>query len=178
MHSCLNNICADTNLFHCVLQGWIFAHFRNLISRIPNEDYDPAIAPLVSQRKPDRGFTDPGHYRDVIDSLEHSHVIWRLYERRRHITPFQDICWYSRWIMADKDRRVHHLPERVLRQYGYVQTRPRPPTHILRLAAEDVAQAFMEFALHVLSLQQRGDLVPDGESWAPSRWCMRWFIRV
>jgi len=41
--------------------------------------------------------------------------------------------------MADKDRRVCHLPERVLRQYGYVQTRPRPPTDIGRLAADDVA---------------------------------------
>ncbi|RHN45376.1 hypothetical protein MtrunA17_Chr7g0230131 [Medicago truncatula] len=49
-----------------------------------------------------------------------SHVIWRLYERRRDIMPFQDICWYSGWIMAAKDRRVCHLPERVLRQYGYV----------------------------------------------------------
>ena len=80
--------------------------------------------------------------------------------------------------MAGKDRRGCHLPERVLRQYGYVQTRPRPPTHILRLAAEDVAHAFMEFALHVLSLQQKGDLVPDGEPWAHSRGYIRWFIRV
>jgi len=121
MYSCLYNICADTNLFHCVLQGWVFAHFRNLLPRICNEDYDPVIAPLVSQWKPTIGFTVPGHYRDDIDSLEHSHVIWRLYERRRHITPFHDIYWYSIWIMAGKDRRVRHFPERVLRQYGYVQ---------------------------------------------------------
>ena len=83
-----------------MLQGWVFAYSRNLLSRIHNDECNPALAPLVRQWKPPRGFTDHGHYRDVIDSLDHSHVIWRSYERRRDITPFQDICWYSRWIMA------------------------------------------------------------------------------
>jgi len=80
--------------------------------------------------------------------------------------------------MADKDSRVRHLPEQVLRQYGYVQTIPRPPTYIGRLAARDVAMTFMEFSLYVLSQQHRGDLILDGESWAHSRGYMRWFIRV
>ena len=80
--------------------------------------------------------------------------------------------------MADKDRRVRHLPERVLRQYGYVQTIPKPPTDIGPLTVADVAKAFMEFALQVLSQQKRGDLVPDNESWDHSRGYMRWFVRV
>jgi len=71
--------------------------------------------------------------------------------------------------MVGKDRRVRHFSEQVLRQYGYVQTIHRPPTNIGPLAAVNMAMAFMEFALHVLSQQQRGDLVPDGESWAHSR---------
>ena len=160
------------------LQGWVFAHFRNLLLRISNDDYDPVIAPLVTQWKPTRGLTDPGHYKDAIDSLDHSHVIWRPYERQRHITPFQDICWCSGWIMAGKDRRVRHLPERVLRQYGYVKTIPKPPSDIGRLAVDDVVMAFLEFALHVLSQQDRGGPVSDKESWAHSRGYMRWFIRV
>jgi len=116
--------------------------------------------------------------RDAIDSLDHSHVIWRPYERRGHITPFQDICWYSEWIMAGKGRRVRHLPEQVLRQYRYVQTRPRPPRGIQPFAADDVAMAFMEFALHLLSQKERGHLVPNNEPWAHSRGYMRWFVRV
>jgi len=114
-------------------------HFTNIILRIEDDAYDPTVAPLVSQWKPPRGFSNPGHYRAAIDSLDHSHVTWRLYERRRRITPFQDICWYSGWIMADIDMMVCHFPERVLRQYGYAQTRPRPPTDIEALAADDVA---------------------------------------
>ena len=161
-----------------MLQGWVFAYSRNLLSRIHNDECNPALAPLVRQWKPPRGFSNPRHYRAAIDSLDHSHVIWRSYERRRDITPFQDICWYSRWIMSGKDMRVRHFPERVLRQYAYVQTIPRAPTDIGRLAEDDVAQAFTEFALHVLSHQQRGPPVPDNQSWAHTRRYMRWFIRV
>jgi len=60
-----------------------FAHFRNLLLRIDNDEYDPTIASLVSQSKPPRGFTDPGHYKDVIDSLDHSHVIRMDHGRQR-----------------------------------------------------------------------------------------------
>ena len=80
--------------------------------------------------------------------------------------------------MADSDRMVCHLPERVLRQYRYVHTVPRAPTDIVLLAADDVAQAFMEFALRVLNYQQRGHPVPDNQSWAHTKGYMRWFVRV
>jgi hypothetical protein len=38
--------------------------------------------------------------------------------------------------------------------------------------------AFMEFSLHVLSQQERGDLVPDDMSWSHSRGYMRWLYIV
>ena len=65
--------------------------------------------------RPPRGFSDAGHFRGLMDSMEHCHVIWRSYEHRRNVTPFQDVCWYSVWIMAGKDRMVCHLSELVLR---------------------------------------------------------------
>jgi len=80
--------------------------------------------------------------------------------------------------MAGRDRMVRHLPERVLRQYGYVQRIPRPPTDIMVIAADDVAHAFTKFALHVLSHQQRGDQVPDNQPWAHTRGYMRWFVAM
>jgi len=80
--------------------------------------------------------------------------------------------------MAGKDRMVRHLPERVLRQYGYVQTILRPPTDIGPLVLGEVAMAFMEFDPHVLSQQERSDLVPDSKPWSRSRGYMRWFCRV
>jgi len=82
------------------------------------------------------------------------------------------------WIMASSNWMVRHLPERVLRQYGYVQTIPRPPTDIELLAADDVDQAFTEFALHVLSHQQSGHPVPDNQLWSHTRGYMKWYVRV
>jgi len=80
--------------------------------------------------------------------------------------------------MAGKQKMVRHLPERVLRQYDYVQTVTRPPTMILPLAPADVAAAFLEFALHVVSQQERGEPVPDDEPWKHLDGYMRWFYRV
>jgi hypothetical protein len=37
-------------------------------------------APLLGRWKPPGGFYDVGHFRTEIDSMEHTHVIWRLYE--------------------------------------------------------------------------------------------------
>jgi len=73
---------------------------------------------------------------------------------------------------------VHHLPERVLGPYGYVHTVLMLPTNIGPFAPRDVAMTFMEFALHVLSQQERGDLVLDDELWSHSRVYMCWFYRV
>jgi hypothetical protein len=69
--------------------------------------------------------------------------------------------------MADKARMVYHLPERVPRQYVYVQTIPRP-TMIEPLEPAEVVIAFLEFALHVITQQRRGDPVSEGEEWMHS----------
>jgi len=80
--------------------------------------------------------------------------------------------------MAGKQKMVHHLPERVLRQYRYVHTVPRPSTTIMPLAPADVVVAFLEFALHVVPQQQRGDQVPNDKPWKHSDRYIRWFYRV
>jgi len=98
------------------LQGWVIAHFRHVIPRKKFEDYEWQN-PYVGRWRPKRGFVDAEHFRGLLDSMEHCHVTWRPYERRRDVTPFQDMCWYSGWIMVGKQKMVRHLPERVLRQY-------------------------------------------------------------
>jgi len=46
------------------------------------------------------------------------------------------------------------------------------------LAPADVVVAFMEFALHVVAQQHRGDQVPNDEPWRHSDRYIRWFYRV
>jgi len=114
-------------------------------------------------------FSNDGYFRGGMDSMEHFHVTWRSYEHRRDVTPFQDVCCYSGWIMAGKARMVRHLLERVLRQYGRVQTIPRPPiTMIESLEPARVVTTFLKFALHVLTQQQRGESVLEEEEWMHS----------
>jgi len=80
--------------------------------------------------------------------------------------------------MVDKARMCRHLPEWFLRQYGYVQAIPRPPTKIAELLPEDVVMAFMEFVVHVLSQQKMGDPVLEDEVWKHSVGYMKWFYNV
>ncbi|MCI54621.1 putative IMP dehydrogenase/GMP reductase, partial [Trifolium medium] len=53
-------------------------------------------------------------------------VDWACYEEHQHICPLQPINLYSGWIKCGP-MKVQYLPERVLRQFGYVQTIPRLP---------------------------------------------------
>jgi len=82
------------------LQGWVITHFRHVVSRMKYEDYE-RDSPYVGRWKPKKGFADAEHFKDLMDLMEHCHVFWRPYEHRRDVSPFQDVCWYSGWIMAD-----------------------------------------------------------------------------
>jgi len=60
MYSCLYDICVDIHLsLSLCLQGWVFAHFKSLLPRKVEEDYERAD-PLVGKWKPLRGFTNHG----------------------------------------------------------------------------------------------------------------------
>jgi hypothetical protein len=48
------------------------------------------------------------------------------YGEHRQARPFERVSLYSRWLRCG-DRMVRYLPERVLRQFGWVQTIPRHP---------------------------------------------------
>jgi len=78
--------------------------------------------------------------------------------------------------MIGKDIMVRHLSEWILRQYDYVQTVPKPLTTIGPLEPEEVVTTFVEFVVHVLSQQERGDPVSEDEGWKHSN--MKWFYKV
>ncbi|AES86383.1 hypothetical protein MTR_4g006390 [Medicago truncatula] len=80
--------------------------------------------------------------------------------------------------MTGRQRMVRHLSKRMLRHYGHVLRVPRPPTRVMPLAPPDVAVAFLDFALHVISQQQRGLQVPEDEPWKHSETYIRWFYCV
>ena len=72
-------------------------------------------------------------YRSLLDKLGFDDVTWMSYEEHREIHDFEEIFWYSGWIICGVDRVYRHLHERVRRQYRYVQNIPRHPTDVVEL---------------------------------------------
>jgi len=61
----------------------------------------------------------------ILDSTKMSLIRWIiLMSSGGHTRNDDTLRPFRRYVMADKDSRVRHLPEQVLRQYGYVQTIP------------------------------------------------------
>jgi hypothetical protein len=54
----------------------------------------------------------------------------------------------------------------------------RAPTTIGDLVPEDVVVTFQDFAIHVLSQQERGHLVPEDEVWKYGMGYIKWFYHV
>lgn len=64
-------------------------------------------------------------YRPIMDALTPSDVIWRPFEDHRGVMPFDPITMYSGYLRGCTV--VPHLPERCIRQYGFLQYIPPPP---------------------------------------------------
>nr|ABN09179.1 IMP dehydrogenase/GMP reductase, putative [Medicago truncatula] len=64
---------------------------------------------------------------------------------------------FSGWIMCGVRRMYCHLPDRVLKQYGYVQTVPRHLTDVVELPPPHIVQAFVDFRTHTLKAADWGE---------------------
>ena len=63
-------------------------------------------------------------------------------------------------------RRVYrYLPERVLRQYRYVQRVLRHPTDVVELSLPHIVQAFIGFRTHTLKEPDWGELAGEQTWW-------------
>ena len=70
-----------------------------------------------------------------------------------------------------------HLPERVLRQYKYVQSVPRHPMDVVELPPPQIVQAFVDFRTHTLKEPDWGQ--PTGEqTWRMADGYVLWYPKV
>jgi len=89
---------------------------------------------------------------------------------------FEEVFWYSSWIMCSVRRVYRHLPERVLRQYRYVQRVPRHPTDVVELSPPQIVHAFIDFHTHTLKEPDWGE--PAGEqTWRMREGYMLWYTK-
>ena len=113
-------------------------------------------------------------YCSLLDKLGFDDVTWRSYEKHSEIQDFEEIVWYSSWIMCGVDKVYHHLPERVKQQYRYVQNVLRHPTNVVELRVTQIMQAFIDFHTHTIKKPDRGE--PAGETtWQMEDNYMLWY---
>src|SRR3954463_10451402 len=68
-----------------------------------------------------------GPYHLYLDRTMHDDVTWRSFADYAQIVPFDDIALYSGWLACGTTIMAQYLPERCMRQFGFVQRIPRSP---------------------------------------------------
>ena len=130
------------------MQAWIYEYFPHVGPRVIIDDYQET-SPRARRWVTGRTSTAL-HYRRKLDGVISVDVCWRPFEDHRVVRRFERICLFSGYI-----RWGHvfhkHLPERVLRQYGYVQTIPAPPRDYRAppVTPQQMDERWMHFSAHL-----------------------------
>lgn len=134
--------------------------------------------PRCAKFVPGQGHKDPAAYREHLDNMQMSDFMFTPYESHRHVKPLIDVCWFSGWLRCG-DKKGMHLPERVLRQYGYVQTIPRDPAASApsNMTLEQIDQVYSEeMESRLIEGDMRGAAVQN--PWDHQPGYMAWYHRV
>ena len=116
--------------------------------------------------------------RERLDRLQISEVCWEPYEDHRAEHPFPDIAWYSGCIKCGQVVEPYH-PERVLRQFGYIQTiPPRPFTPPRPDRSSLLVQYWERWTDHLLTDHSRGRRCLYSGSGESVPEYMAWYERI
>ncbi|KAK9086684.1 hypothetical protein Syun_029078 [Stephania yunnanensis] len=112
-----------------LLEGWVYDHFK-LDLATPNAKYMDYVQPRVSrwiQKHETVANVDKlGAIRRTLDRLRPSEVTWDPYVNLRENDVVQAMAFYNGKIKYMDVVEPYH-PERILRQFGHVQSIPDPP---------------------------------------------------
>jgi len=112
-----------------LLQAWIYEHFPTIGNRQVRDEYvedDPRCMRYVVGSR----LSLLASVRMQLDTISLGAVRWRPYEDHKGVRPFELISLFSGYIRLRACRQLY-LPERVLRQHGYVQLIPRHPATVI-----------------------------------------------
>ncbi|XP_068483427.1 uncharacterized protein [Phaseolus vulgaris] len=111
-----------------LFSSWIYEHFPSIEHRQLRDDYvedEPRCMKYVVGSR----LSTLASVRMQLDSLCVGVVQWMSYEEHKVMRPFEWISLFSGYIRLRGCRQMH-LPERVLRQFGYIQCIPSHTTTV------------------------------------------------
>jgi hypothetical protein len=110
--------------------------------------------------------------------MQMSDFLFTPYESHRHVKQLIDACWFSGWLRCGSEKGTH-LPERVLRQFSYVQIIPRDPAGSAPsgMTLEQIDQVFSEeMESRLIDEDMMGAAVENPRDHKPGY--MAWYHRV
>lgn len=163
--------------FSSFFQAWIIVHFPRLSVWGLTENYEDHIG-WAARFNPGQGHKDGAAYRQSLDNIQVTDCVFSPYDNRRHQRPLIEACWFSGWL-RDGTLRAKHLPERVLRQFKYVQGIPRHPNTSATPGMNlfEIDRVWMEeMELRMIDEEMRGRAVVS--AWDHEPGYMKWYYSV
>ncbi|KAH1220914.1 Protein MAIN-LIKE 1 [Glycine max] len=133
-----------------LLQCWIYEHFPSVHQCVTDDTYQetsPRASRWLTSKAHMKGITG-APYRARCDALTVTDVSWLPYTEHRGVRTFELISSFQGQLKWGP-MVVTARPERVVRQFGYIQSIPPPPVNA-RLSHDDIDGRWMHFAEHVL----------------------------
>ncbi|KAH1254510.1 Protein MAIN-LIKE 2 [Glycine max] len=135
-----------------LLQCWIYEHFPSVHRCVVDDGYveaSPHACRWLMGKAQMTGIKG-APYRACIDALTVTDVCWMLYAEHQGVRGYELISSYTgqvRWGQII----VYIRPERVVRQFGYIQTVPPPPVRD-SLTGTDIDDRWVHFSDHVVPI--------------------------
>ncbi|KAJ1435737.1 Aminotransferase-like, plant mobile domain [Sesbania bispinosa] len=145
------------------------------VPRQPNSSYEEG-RPLSKRQAPLHGTGEVTLVRQSLDRLTHVDVIWMPCEAHRVYRPSHDVSLYRGYITCGSIV-FPHLPEKVLLQYGHIQSIPPSPHDAFPVSGiSNVHHHFLHYHKHLLEDEYKGPVMTIPGECVDDY--LRWYYRI